>query len=76
MPRPAVVGTCASKGKQEWTPNPAFPCRRYASGVPRDVPSSPVIMFLLEYLREEDPADMAGAVEKLTARRTPDIWPP
>jgi len=33
-------------------------------------------MFLLEYLREEDPADMAGAVEKLTARRTPDIWPP
>jgi len=71
MPRLAVAGTGPSKGKQEWTPTPASPGRRDASGVPPDVASSPVVMSFLESLREKLRADMAGAVETLTAGRTP-----
>jgi len=71
MPRHAVVGTGASKGKQEWTSTPACPGRRDASGVPPDVVSSAAVMYFLESLREELWADMAGAVESLTAGRTP-----
>jgi len=71
MPRPAVAGTGSSKGKQEWTPTPASPGRRDASGVPPDVASSPAVMSFLESLREELRADLAGAVETLTAGRTP-----
>jgi len=71
MPRPAVAGTGTSKGKREWTPTPASPGRRDASGVPPDVSSSPGVMSFLESLREELRADMAGAVETLTAERTP-----
>jgi len=66
MPRPAVAGTGTSKGKQEWTPTPAIPGRRDASGVPPDVASSPAVMSFLESLREALRADMAGAVETLT----------
>jgi len=71
MPRRAVAGTGASKGKQEWTPTPVSPGRRDASGVPPDVASSQAFMSLLESLCEELRADMAGAVETLTAERTP-----
>jgi len=71
MPRPAVAGTGTCKGKQEWTPPPGSPGRRDASGVPQDAASSPAVMALLESLREELRADMAGAVETLTAGRTP-----
>jgi len=71
MPRPAVAGTCTSKGKQEWTSTPAIPGRLDASGVPPDVASSPAVMSFLESLREQLRADIAGAVEKLTAGRTP-----
>ncbi|OSX77706.1 hypothetical protein BU14_0136s0004 [Porphyra umbilicalis] len=71
MPRPAVAGTGTSKGKQKWTPTPASPGRRDASGAPPDVASSPAVMSFLESLREELRADMAGAVETLTAGRTP-----
>ena len=71
MSRPAVAGTGTSKGKQEWTPTPANPGRRDASGAPPDVASSPAVMSFLESLREELRADMAGAVETLTAGRTP-----
>jgi len=71
MPRPAVAGTGTSKGKQAWTPTPASPGRRDASGAPPDVASTPAVMSFLESLREELRADMAGAVETLTAGRTP-----
>jgi len=71
MPRPAVAGTGTSKGKQEWTPTPVSPGRRDASGVPPDVASSPAVVSFLESLREELRADMARAVETLTAGRTP-----
>jgi len=71
MPRPAVAGTGASNGKQEWTPTLASPGRLDASGVPPDVASSPAVMSFLESLLEELRADMAGAVETLTAGRTP-----
>jgi len=66
-----VAGTGASRGKQEWTPTPASPGRRVASGVPPDVAPSPAVLSFLESLREELRADMAGAVETLTAGRTP-----
>jgi len=69
--RPAVAGTGTSMGKQEWTPTPAGRDRRDASGVPPDVASSPAVMSVLESLREELRAEMAGAVETLTAGRTP-----
>ena len=72
MPRPAVAGTGASKGKQEWTPTPASPGRRDASGVHPDVASSPADLYFLESLRAEVRADMAGAVETLTTGRTPE----
>jgi len=65
-----VEGTGASNGKQEWTPTPASPGRRDASGVPPDVTSSPAVMSFLESLREALRADMDGAVETLTAGRT------
>ena len=71
MPRPTVAGTGTSKGKQEWVPTPASPGRRDASGVPPDVASSPAGMYFLESLREEFREDIAGAVETLTAWRTP-----
>jgi len=71
MPRPAVAGTGTSKGKQEWTPTPASPGRRDASGAPSDVASYPAVLSFLESLREELRADMAGAVETRTAGRTP-----
>jgi len=71
MPRPAVVSTGTSKGKEEWTPTRASPGRRDASAVPPDVASSPAVMSFLESLREELRAGMAGAVETLTAGRTP-----
>jgi len=71
MPRPAVAGTGTSKSKQEWTPTPARPGRRDASGVAPDVASSPAVLPFLESLREELQADMAGAIETLTAGRTP-----
>jgi len=71
MPRPAVAGTGTSQGKQEWTPTPASSGRRDASGVPPDVASSPAVMSVLESLREELRADMAGAVETLTTGRAP-----
>jgi len=70
MPRPAVAGTGMSKGKQKWNPTPASPGRRDASGVPPDVASSPAVMSFLESLREDLRADMAGAVETLTAGRS------
>jgi len=66
-----VAGTGTSKGKQEWTPTPASPGRRDASGVPPDVASSPAVLSFLESPCEELRADMAGAVETLTAGRTP-----
>jgi len=71
MPRPAVASTGTSKGEQEWTPSPASPGRRDASGVPPNVASSPAVLSFLESLREELRADMAGAVETLNAGRTP-----
>jgi len=71
IPRPAVAGTGTSKGKQEWTPTPASPGRRDASDVPPDAASSPAVMSFLESLLEGLRADMAGAVETLTAGRTP-----
>jgi len=66
-----VAGTGTSKGKQLWTPPPASSGRLYASGVPPDVASSPAVTSFLEFLREELRADMGGAVETLTAKRTP-----
>ena len=71
MSRPAVKGTGTFKGKQEWTPTPASPGRRDARGVPPDVASSPAVLSFLESVREELRADTAGAVETLTAGRTP-----
>jgi len=71
MPRPAVAGTGTYRSKQEWTQTPASPGRRDASGVPLDVSSSPAVLSFLISLREELRADMAGAVETLTAGRTP-----
>jgi len=71
MPRPAVAGTSASKGKQEWTPTRASPGRLDAGGVTPDVASSPDDMSFLESLCEGLRADMAGAVETLITGRTP-----
>jgi len=50
MPRAAVAGTGASKGRQEWSPTPASPGRRDASGVPPTVASYPAIFSFLESL--------------------------
>jgi len=67
----AVAGTGTSKGTQEWTPTPASPGQRDASGVPTDVASSPVVLSFLESLREEVRADMNGEVETLATVRAP-----
>ena len=68
-----MASTGTSKGKQEWTPTPASRGRRDASGPPPDVSSSPAVMYFLEFLREELRADIAGAVQTLTAGRTPGM---
>jgi len=73
MPSSAVAGTGASKGKQEWTPTLAIPGLRDASGVLPDIASSPAVMSFLDSLREELREDTAGAVETLTAGRTPGM---
>jgi len=54
-----------------WTQTPFSPGRHDASGAPPDVASSPAVMSFLESLRKELRADMAGAVETLTAGRAP-----